>query len=356
MITKKFEYFKGYDSIEFKKDFFDKNFEIFKKLNISFEDFKNFLKFFKLNQSILNFLDKNSEKYFKFVEKYSYNPQITLYDFLLMEYDGVVRVLPYNNSIDESSHLARIIGYKYFGYKDVQYYDKGTEGKVYTCDNGKKIIKVTYKRNISFRFIRLKNKMVKHLLKPYDVVYNSYWEKYIILMPKLDDIFSLKDSEVSTLIENFRTILNKINNNLDYIGKYRENDLYDLIFCDKKYLKSKINKFYEKYGSFQNYYRKIVYNSGSDEKVGGIKKLKPKKEIVDNSIKVEKKYFTQLVLMAREMKKFNIPYGDLSPNNCGVRNGNIVFFDYGYGKQEDERKIKKIKDLKIESYKVYNLK
>ena len=183
-------------------------------------------------------------------------------------------------------------------HKIVSFLGSGEHGNAYLTDDNK-VIKVTTDKSEYFESRKLVGKNPTHLPKIYDCyvveskkLVTPIW---VILLEyvKYDD--KLQERLWWTLSDAFEEQLNL--------------DLMD----ELSYLQVNVNTV--------------------DHMVDLMNHLDISEEILN--------YYGQLISMIEELKKYNIKSVDYGPKNMGFRNDTLVFFDLGFGEEDDSGEFHK---------------
>lgn len=204
---------------------------------------------------------------------------------LLPEVDGIklVNKEQINNLIKKVAKKLNISEFKYIG--------SGHNGVAYDIGNNR-VLKITHDRSEAMMNMKLMGKDLKYIANTYNV--------YKINNINNDDLYVILLEKLKTNPDYFDRMNNRLNKvfdllfNMDMVDVF-EHILYGHLFDDSFNL-----------NQLKNYFKK------NDE---------------------DKRYFNALINISKELEKYDLDSIDyLKPDNLGYKkNGNIGFFDVGFG-------------------------
>lgn len=184
--------------------------------------------------------------------------------------------------------------------KIVKFLGSGEHGNAYLTDNDR-VIKVTTDKSEYDESRRLIGKDPIHL-------------------PKIYDCYTVESKNLITPM--WVIYLEYVRHN----RKEQEHLWWELVnaFEDDLHL-----DFMDELSSYQ------VNHNSTDEMVDLLNHLNIGEDVVD--------YYGQIINMIDEMKKYGIKSIDYGPNNFGFRNNTLVFFDLGFGEEDENGSHKTFK-------------
>ena len=202
---------------------------------------------------------------------------------------------------------------KKLGFNQAEFINSRSWGNVYDIGLTDKLMKITTDEKEAKTSFKLVGKELKNVVKFYGVYkleskkYDFAEDLYVIIMEKIE--INQKESI-------------KLDNNLDkaiqtyYFDNPKNNKIIDLNMLVYYLIKNP----YILYKGLEQYVKSVdkKYNNGIYE------------------------YYQFIIDLARELKKYNITYGDIHSGNIGRRNGKLISFDMGVstGGEEPKEKIK----------------